>query len=193
MRIDPQAYRFEIAYAPDAPQTTETWREALGALMVINGGFFTPEYVATGLIVIDGVASGQSYGDGAGMVIINQGQLAIQDLAERPYSPTDPIQFGLQAFPMLVKQGGVVGYQAQGETARRTVVGQDKNGRILFIFAPLGGFSLAEMSQWLVDSDLELDIALNLDGGTSSSIAIANETGILGFALLPTVIAVYER
>lgn len=193
IRIDPAQHRFEIAYDPQAPKITETWREQLGALLVVNGGFFTPEYTATGLIVIDGVASGQSYGAEAGMVLINDGQLMIQDLAERPYSPNDPIQFGLQSFPMLVKAGGRVGYTIPGEVNRRTVIGVDENGRVLLILTPLGGFSLAAMSQWLVSSDLNLNLALNLDGGTSTSLAMDGSEGVLGFALLPSVIAVYER
>lgn len=192
IRIDNRLNRFEVAYHPTEPKIAETWREALGALLVVNGGFFTPEYAATGLVIIDGVVSGQSYGSEAGMVTIRDGRLTIQDLAERPYSPDTTIDFALQSFPMLLKPGGESGYTGGGEAARRTVIGMDSDGRVLLIVAQLGNFSLAEMGQWLASSDLNLDLALNLDGGTSTSLAIQDEPGVIGFSLLPIVIAVYS-
>lgn len=192
IRIDNSQYRFEVAYQPDSPQSIQSWQADLNAIAIINGSFFTPEYVATGLIVVDGVPTGQSYEEFAGMVVINEGQLSIQDLAERPYSPNDPIDFGLQTFPVLVKNGGQVGYSEPGEAARRSVIGVDENGRVLLIITELGAYSLAEMSQWLIKSELNLDIALNLDGGTSSSLALVGEDAI-GFLPIPNVIAVYSK
>ncbi len=192
IRIDNSLHRFEIAYKPQNPQSIQAWQTQLNASLIINGSFFTPEYIATGAIIIDGVASGQSYGDFAGMVVINDGRLQIQDLAERPYSVSDPIDFGIQTFPVLVKRGGQVGYTEPGEAARRSVIGVDENGRILIIITEFGAYSLAEMSRWLVNSDLAVDIALNLDGGNSSSLAVVGEDTV-GFLPIPNVIAVYPK
>jgi uncharacterized protein YigE (DUF2233 family) len=71
---------------------------------------------------------------------------------------------------------------------------QDRNGRILFILASWGSFTLHEFSNYLVASDLELDIALNLDGGTSTGLLLADPPEqISAFINLPTVIAVRAR
>ena len=46
---------------------------------------------------------------------------------------------------MLVKPGGELGFPAEREdnvAARRTVIAQDQAGRILFIVAPRGYFTL---------------------------------------------------
>ncbi|MCP5101274.1 MAG: phosphodiester glycosidase family protein, partial [Chloroflexi bacterium] len=96
---------------------------------------------------------------------------------------------------MLVRPGGVVGYPDEdGERARRTVVAQDGNGRILFIFAPRGGFTLHGLCKYLVDSDLNLDVALNLDGGTSTGMVLAETAdAVLAYTAVPTVILVYPK
>ena len=56
----------------------------------------------------------------------------------------------------------------QGQRSRRTVVAQDTTGRIILLVSPEFHFSLHELAVWLTRSDLELDIAMNLDGGTST-------------------------
>ena len=79
--------------------------------------------------------------------------------------------------------------------ARRTAIGQDGNGRILFIFAPWGSLTLHELSVFLATSDLDLQIAFNLDGGPSTGMLLAGETAveIPAFTLLPAVITVSPR
>jgi exopolysaccharide biosynthesis protein len=96
---------------------------------------------------------------------------------------------------MLVKPGGAAGYtEAGGEAARRTVIAQDGDGRILFILAPRGRFTLAQLSQTLAASDLNLDTALNLDGGASTGLILIDPpASIPAYTLLPAVILVYGR
>ena len=78
--------------------------------------------------------------------------------------------------------------------ARRTVIAQDKEGRILFVITPRGHFTLHQLSLYLTESDLNLDIALNLDGGPSSGIMLANPREIIpSQTLLPIVILAYPR
>jgi hypothetical protein len=50
------------------------------------------------------------------------------------------------------------------------------------------------MSQWLVNSDLDLHIALNLDGGPSTGLLLADsDLAIPAFSPLPTVITIHEK
>jgi uncharacterized protein YigE (DUF2233 family) len=129
------------------------------------------------------------------MLAIQQDRAELRWLVQRPYNSYEPLQAALQSFPILVQPGGKLGFPADREDharARRTVIGQDKNGRILFIVAPEGYFTLHQLSAYLTESNLNLDIALNLDGGGSTGILVANPSEIItSDRLLPFVILVY--
>jgi hypothetical protein len=62
------------------------------------------------------------------------------------------------------------------------------------MIAPGGHFTLHELSAYLTESDLDLDIALNLDGGGSTGIFVADpRESIPPTRPLPFVILVYPR
>ena len=195
LRIEPSLYEFQVNYHPGEPQMLPAWQAETGALVVVNGGFFTEAFLATGLIIANGEASGTSYGDFAGMFAVTNNQPEVRWLGERPYSPTEPIQHALQSFPMLVKPGGILGYPDEdGRPNRRTVIGMDENGRILLIVSPWGHFTLHTLSQFLTHSDLNVDIALNLDGGTSSGIILAEPyEEVSGYVPVPAIISIYPK
>lgn len=195
LRIDPSHYTFQVNYHPGEPQMLTDWQLETQALAVVNGGFFTEAYWATGLIVSDSEASGVSYGEFAGMFSVANDVPEVRWLGERPYSPDEPLQYALQSFPMLVKPGGVQGYlEEDGRPNRRTIIGMDQNGRIIIIVTPWGYFTLHTLSKYLTDSDLNLDIALNLDGGTSSGLILADPAEeISGFVPIPAIISIYPR
>ncbi len=195
LRVDPAHFRFDVGYHPGQPQSLEQWQTETGALIVINGGFFTEENIATGAIVVDGQASGTSYQDFGGMLSITADGPALRWLPQQPYNSAETIVAGLQSFPMLVTPGGQLGYPDEdGDRARRTVIAQDTQSRILFILAINGSFTLHQMSRFLVQSDMNIDRALNLDGGTSTGLRLSEPAeGIAAFSLLPTVILVYPK
>lgn len=195
LRLEPASFRFAVGYQPGQPRSLHEWLQESGALLVVNGGFFTPEFIATGMTVVDGEHSGSSFQGFGGMVLIRDGSVSIRDLASSPYDPAETYQFGLQSFPMLVRSGGTTSVaEDDGIPSRRTVIAQDTQGRILFLISPWGSMSLYQLSQFLVQSDLEIDIALNLDGGSSSGALLAEPPeGIPAFTLLPAVITVYPR
>jgi uncharacterized protein YigE (DUF2233 family) len=116
-------------------------------------------------------------------------------LPQQPFDPAELLLAGLQSFPMLVTPGGQIGYPDEdGQRARRTVIAQDVEGRILFVLAVSGSFTLHQMSRYLAESDLAVDSALNLDGGTSTGLLLSEpDEGIVAFTLLPVVIIVYPR
>jgi uncharacterized protein YigE (DUF2233 family) len=195
LRFEPAYYQFGVAYRPGEPLSLEAWQAETGALVVMNGGYFTELNVATGLIVSNGQASGASYGDFAGMLAVTAEGPELRWLGERPYDPNETLVAAVQSFPLLVKPGGLVGFPDEdGLVNRRTVVAQDRQGRILFLVAPGGYFTLHQLSIYLVNSDLDLDIALNLDGGTSTGLLLAEPAeGIGAYTLLPAVITVHKN
>jgi len=185
VRLDPTTVRFRVRYTPGAALRISGWaaveRGRGSPLLVVNGGYFTPEYQATGLLVSDRQVYGTSYGDFAGMfAVLPGGRVQVRWLAAQPYDPGEMLLEAVQSFPVLVKPGGVMGFPANaddGQPARRTVVAQDRAGRILFIVAPRGYLTLHELAVFLAGSDLDLDVALNLDGGQSTGLYLsAGET-----------------
>lgn len=194
LRIDPALFDFGIGYSPGQPRPLATWQEGTGALIVVNGGFFTEEYIATGLIVVDGQASGSSYVGFGGMVTIDEGEVDVRSLAERPYSPDETFDAALQAFPMLVLNGEPAYQTPDFDAARRTIIGVDENGRVLLILAAWGGFTLAELSSYLAGADFGLVNALNLDGGTSTGLILTEPLeSIPAFVAVPSVITISPK
>jgi exopolysaccharide biosynthesis protein len=200
VRLDPSTVHFRVHYNPSQPLTVRAWAEQLQSLLVVNGGYFTPEYEATGLLISDGQKWGAVYGDFAGLFAVTvDGQVSVQWLRDRPYDPAEPLAQGVMSFPVLAKPGGVMGFPAdadEGTSARRTVVAQDSEGRILFIAAPRGHLSLHEMAIFLAESDMEIDVALNLDGGPSTGLWLTTEENPVGIdsrAAVPSVISIEPR
>ena len=131
------------------------------------------------------------------MLAIDQSGAELRWLVQEPYNPNEQLRAALQSFPILVQPGGELGFPADRENyarARRTVIAQDRDGRILFMVAPKGYFTLHQLSVYLTESDLNLDVALNLDGGGSTGILVAEPREIISpRTLLPFVILVHAR
>jgi uncharacterized protein YigE (DUF2233 family) len=171
---------------------------------MVNGSYFAPEnqgrHETIGLLVSDGELWGAPLRDYAGMLAVTQDDhVSIRWLRDRPYIPGEPLIQAVQSFPMLVKPGGIMGFPADaddGAPARRTVVAQDGGGKLLFIAAPRGTLSLHELSVFLAESDLGIDVALNLDGGRSTGLRLTAGDAhieIDSLTAVPSIIAVEKR
>jgi hypothetical protein len=195
LRIDPNLYQFNVGYHPGEAQSLLKWGEESEALIVVNGGYFTEDNHATGLIVSEGVSSGSSYLGYGGMFSVGSRGPMMHWLQQQPYDETEPLLAAVQSFPMLITPGGQLGYKDEtGEKARRTVVAIDRDGGILLIISPSATFTLAELGRYLINSDLNLDAALNMDGGASTGLLLAEPLeGIPAFSELPSVLLVYPK
>ena len=198
-RLNQKYFRLDVAY-DETPKSLETWQRETNALMVLNGGYYSVEnerYFPDGLTIVKGIASGRSFNGFGGMLAIQKSEAELRWLVREPYNVSEPLQAALQSFPILVQPGGELGFGAEREnhvSARRTVIGQDKEGRILFIIAPQGYFTLHQLSVYLTESDLNLDIAINLDGGGSTGILMVNPREFISSdRALPFVILVHAR
>ena len=70
----------------------------------------------------------------------------------------------------------------------------DKRGNVLIIIAPFLGLSLADLSAYLSQTDLEIESAVNLDGGGSTMLALPGAAYFQpSLERVPTVLAVYRR
>ena len=198
-RIDQKYFRLDVAYGA-SPRTLEAWQTETNAAIVLNGGYYSianETYFPDGLTIVDGKSFGRSFNGFGGMLAIQPSGAELRWLVEQPYNSSESLQAALQSFPILVRPGGKLGFGAEREnhvSARRTVIAQDRDGRILFIVAPQGYFTLHQLSLYLTESDLDLDIAINLDGGGSTGILVANPREIISPTRpIPFVILVYPR
>lgn len=174
VRIDLSQVRLRVGYAPGEPQSLTAWAEQSQPLLVVNGGFFDEAFQTTALLISDGIVSGSTYeGFGGMLAVARGGEVAIQPLRDQPYDPAQSLELAMQSFPMLVFPGGAApGIEWDDQRDRRTALALDRQGRLLVIIAPLPSFSLNEFADWLRTSDLELDRALNLDGGSSTGLYV---------------------
>lgn len=193
-RLDPAQHRLRVQYTPDSPRSLGTWAQQLQPLLVVNGAFFTPENRSTALVIADGVASGQSYEGFGGMVSIDSaGRLDIRSLRDAPYDAAESLQQAMQSFPMLVFPGNQpAALEEDGRRSRRTALAIDTNGTLLVIVIPGSALTLNEFAQWLSSSSLQIDRALNLDGGGSTGLYVAGSDAVLvdSFDALPLVLVV---
>jgi hypothetical protein len=200
VRLNSDSVHFRVHYDPVAPRSVSGWAKRLQPLLVVNGGYFAPENETTGLLISDGRIWGTPYGEFAGMLAVTPDDgVSVRWLRDQPYDPGEPLKEALQSFPVLVKPGGVMGFPADADDARparRTVVAQDYQGRILIIVAPRGYLSLHELARFIAESDLDLDVALNLDGGYSTGLWLQADGLIVNIDSLvpvPSVVSVDWR
>jgi exopolysaccharide biosynthesis protein len=171
-RFDLHKVHVSVGYQPDQPLSLANWMKQTKATAIINGGYFLDDNEAAALVVSNGQTYGQSYTDGGGMLSVNsQGTVALNYLLDHPYDPSQGIMQATQSRPMLIINGKQANFEENAASSRRTVVAMDKQGRLLFIVSPSNSFTIGEMGDLLMShTELGIQNALNLDGGTSTGI-----------------------
>jgi uncharacterized protein YigE (DUF2233 family) len=192
-RVDPVQVQLRVLYDPNQARRVSDWLVSTPSLLVVNGNYFDPQNQTLGLVIGDGVRAGFAYQGFGGMFAVSDDTVRVRANATEPYVEGERLAYALQNFPMLVLPDGQPNMQIDDNGARapRTAVAQDRSGRIVFVVSPSATFSLTEFGQWLAASDLNLDVALNLDGGTSSGLLIRNgdrSVGIDSWVSVPSVI-----
>jgi uncharacterized protein YigE (DUF2233 family) len=198
VRLDPAKVRLRVAYDPNKPRLLRAWFDERRPLLAINGGFFDEAFRSTALVISDGAASGASYEGFGGMLgVAPDGSVMLRSLHDQPYDTREELVQAMQSFPMLVSAGGVpAAIEEDGQRARRTAVALDRDGRVLLIVSPTSSFTLRGLADWLSRSDLNLDRALNLDGGSSTGLFLKAGTlqeEIDSLGALPLVLLVERR
>jgi len=61
VRLDPAVVRFRVHYDPGAPLPVSGWVQRVQPLLLINGGYFTPEDETLALLISDGEVWGAPY------------------------------------------------------------------------------------------------------------------------------------
>ena len=198
VRFDLHHISLSVAYQPTKPLSMGEWMRQEQATAIINGGYFDNQNNATALVISNGQSFGTSYNGFGGMLSVdNQGHIDLRSLSERPYDPNnEQLQQATQSSPMLVLHGKATQFNTNAAGSRRSIVAIDKQGRLLFIASPGTAFSLGELEDLLVGSDLSIDRALNLDGGASTGLYVntgGQKVAIDSITDLPLVIVVKAK
>jgi hypothetical protein len=195
VKIDPSQVDFHVRYQPESPLKVREWYSTTQALVVINSSFFDSAHRAVGQLTSDGQSDGQSHQRMEGAFYLTGAGAAVWPLSGWAEPAGLQIIESIESFPMLLLPGGILNPDIPNDarTARRTVVAVDRTGSLLFIATPASLFTLHGMAVWLANSDLDIDTALNFDGGSSSGIAAWTPTGVWGFdsaGRVPAVVTV---
>jgi len=198
VRFDLHYVKLSVAYRPAQPLLMSEWTQQEHAAAIINGGYFDAQNNATALVVSNAQLFGTSYDGFGGMLSVDaQGQISLRSLHQQPYDPnSEQLQQATQSSPMLILNGQATQFNANAAGSRRSIVAMDRQGRLLFIASPSQAFSLGEVADLLVASDLSIDRALNLDGGASTGLYVnsgSQHVAIDAFTRLPIVVVVRTK
>jgi uncharacterized protein YigE (DUF2233 family) len=200
LRLDPATIQVRVQYDANTPRSVVYWQKYLQAPIVINGGLYEPNNQPRGILISEGQRYGITYDRHGGMLTVKDGEINVRSLAQFPYDKNEVMQYGLQGIPMLLYPGGFpVPYDEylKEEAGRRTAIGQDRQGRLILITAYLKPVTLYRLRDWLAErADLGGSVAMNLDGGYSTGLAVSlNGTEIAqdSVARVPGVVAIYLK
>ncbi len=202
-KINPKFYKFTLHQDTKQPKNISEWQDFLNSDIVVNGGFFDNNFNSTGGLIIDKKIFGKLTKTGengyTGMIIIDKKNIDLKYLPKQQFQVDikNLPDYALQSFPTLIIPDGKRGIiENSNKKAKRTIIAKDKNKNILFINTKNSTMTLFEIMEFLLNSDLNINIAINLDGGKSSGIKILTNNfyyEIPSITKVPNVIAVkYE-
>lgn len=205
LRLDPARVDVRLRYDPGHPRHVAGWLIAeqslplrtggLQPLAALNAGFFDRDNTPVGLWVIDGVTYGRGHFLMQGEFRVSGAGVSIRRVDQRHISDGTRLLASLESYPLLIMPGGganpcLNGAAAAGPfgepcllmpaPAERMVVGIDGAGYVVFLLIPSKTFTLIGLADWLRHSDLNLTVALNLDGGSSAGMLVQTDAGAWG-------------
>jgi len=155
----------------------------------VNGGYFDPQNAPVGLLISDGklIAPFRKARLLSGVLVATKGRIELLRAAE--YSSRKTATAALQCGPFLVDGGAAVSGLNNTKSARRTFVLTIGSDRAAIGFC--SPVTLAQMGEILATprlaSDLQIQRALNLDGGSSSAFWFSGERGVFSIPEQKTV------
>lgn len=198
-RIDPKKFRIDVVTAADevAGATAEELAVREKALLVINGGFFTPEHRSIGLVVKNGRELKPIHMTSWWSVFAIAGDTP-RIFTPREFKKTKDVKTALQAGPRLVVDGSYP--KLKEGVAARSGIGIDFEGFVVIATTSGPGISLADFARRFGSTSSQGGLGcrntMALDGGGSAQLY----TKVKNFSLtLPNVsrvtngVAVFQK
>jgi uncharacterized protein YigE (DUF2233 family) len=217
LKIDPERFRFAVhhyrAEGLESPLTLDDWHQRTKAPVLFNAGLFRDDFSYLGLLYKDGKSlGGKRHGQWQGLFVAeplvpNVPKARVLDLKHDAFDDDKPAYQEAAQSLMLLDRRGAPRVRRSGKAAQQTVVGEDRQGRILIVMSR-GVTPLWELAVCLRDGVRGFTHAMAMDGGDSSDLLIGSELVGLrtdaawlplvdgkGFSHipLPTVIGVFPR
>lgn len=204
VRFDPKAIAPRILHGPDLQlngTSSKTFAEKSGAVAAINANYFDEKgrplaYLKTAEKEINRTVSKHA---------LYTGVFGLRDglpfVAHRDDFYPSQASEALQSGPLLLLRGAPVEImRGLGRFARRSMIGIDKDGRMIVAVtdAVLGGLSFAELQELFTNPKLQLDTPdlLNLDGGGSAQLYLKAgkfEEWVVGTTEVPVAIGFFAK
>jgi hypothetical protein len=180
LRIDPARVRVRVHHYEMAPERRPMdiveWQRVTGAEAVFNAGQFLPDWRYMGLLVCGGtVVSRRLHPTFRAALVadpLDGGAAArVLDLEREPLAP-DSMRWRevAQSF-MLFDREGKVRVRNTDKVANRTVVGEDRRGRLV-VFTTEGGYTLDDFAHLIRRTPLEISHAMVMDGGNEAQMCV---------------------
>ena len=175
LRHAPGLVRYGVHFEgdPDAALTVGQWLDGdEEALAAVNCGFYWEKegaYLHMGLLEVNEKRLAQVRPKWGAALVVRANRAAI---VRQPKKTIPPMTLGVQGWPTLLWKGAIVPEMAElddGTEARRTAVGVDAEGRVLWVVDGYGS-TLTRFAQRLLEEDIGLVDAVNLDGGASTGL-----------------------
>ena len=180
-RFDPAKFRFVARNEPSGAKDIDQWEAALnpqgtgGTVLIVNGSYFGLKGEADTPFVSTGTRLGPGeYDAKAGAWVMNASGTHVVDLTGRDWRAVlENAENAMVSYPLLVGEDGRNNVRAKSNwLANRTFIAEDRQGRIIVGSTKDAFFSLDRLANFLLESELELKTALNLDGGPIAGLSV---------------------
>lgn len=173
--IDPRSAKFSVHVSPESYRDVDEWADALNAQVVINGSYYSKLGQPDTPLVSFGELQGPStYKASHGAFVIGSNSTQIVDLQSRTWKESlKNARHGFVSYPMLLD--AQQNSRSEGRNswlANRSFVGVTRSGEIVLATSSEAFFTLENLSKFLRQSPLDLDMALNLDGGPVAGLTV---------------------
>ena len=177
LRIKASLFQFDlVAQETGFGEVVEGYGQRTGAIVAINGGFFSINKKGNkhpvGLFSKNQVHYSQPWRKSGGYLIFVNGEISIVPTFGNPVPDGDAV---LQSKPTLIEPGGKWAMNTnQAIAKKRTLVCRDKSGDVVIVAIVGGGLSLFEAGWLMREPEMggffNCDSAIAMDGGGSTQI-----------------------
>ncbi|MEO5616341.1 MAG: phosphodiester glycosidase family protein [Candidatus Eisenbacteria bacterium] len=180
LRLDPARASIAVHHYTQRPEkrplSIVEWMRATGAVAAFNAGQYYPNYSYMGLLASKGrlisarphptfraALVAEPVGGGPGAHVLDLAPDSLSDVA-RAWREV------AQSF-MLFDRSGDVRVRNSAHDAKRTLVAEDRQGRLL-VLTTEGSYTLWEFARWLKDAPLGVTHAMSMDGGLEAELCV---------------------
>jgi hypothetical protein len=184
LRLDPARVRLRVRHYSILPESRPPniveWQRKTQALAVFNAGQYYEDFSYMGLLVCDGRVISRALHRGYQAALVaapDSGAPAarVLDLAREPLDPDHPGWSEVAQSFMLFDRTGAIRVRKSDHIANRTVVAEDRRGRLLVITSE-GAYTLSDFAELLKSAPLEISLAMCMDGGYEAELLVRSES-----------------